>query len=176
MFNATLCGDSSQADTSFDAVLLLPTVGALPAHPVLLLFPCHLPSAWAQQRCRHSLLTSGLSMLGAWRTPGGGASTDSVCEIVVLETVSPSPDGSSGHEESRHGEQRSQQSLGRRGDRETLVLQSVLEPSPGGRCAMPVEPACNGAGDLGWPPASGPGVNPYPSLNSPSRGYPVSHK
>lgn len=136
MFNATLCGDSSQAgcrtvDTSFDAVLLLPTVVALPAHPVLLPFPCHLLSAWAQQRRRHSLLASGLSVRGAWRTPGGGASADSVCEIVVPERVSPSPDGSSGHEESCQGEQRPQQSLGRRGDRETLVTQSVLEPSPG---------------------------------------------
>lgn len=35
--------------------------------------------------------------------PGGGAMTDTVCKIIVLEMVSPNPDGSSGYEESCQG-------------------------------------------------------------------------
>lgn len=58
----------------------------------------------------------------------------------------------------------------------TLVTQSLLEPSLGARCAIPVELVYHGAGGLGWPPASGPGANPCPSLNSLSRCHAVFHK
>ena len=91
-----------------------------------------------------------------------------------METSSPDDDGGCGRGESCQGEQGPQQGLVRTGGRDRPWRLSLSAAQPGTKSGKPSGGGVGWAAGLGWPPASGPGVNPSP--NSPSRCHLVSHK